>query len=66
MWFRRAFGEQAVFAAAREALEVEGALREIRTLGVEHALCAAANARENASSLIGDDDGVARAASRRT
>ena len=30
------------------------------------ALCAAANARENASSLIGDDDGVARAASRRT
>ena len=66
VWFRRAFGEQAVFAAAREALEVEGALREIRTLGVEHALCAAANARENASSLIGDDDGVARAASRRT
>jgi hypothetical protein len=43
-WFRRAFGEQAVFAAAREALEVEGALREIRTLGVERALCAAANA----------------------
>ena len=43
-WFRRAFGEQAVFAAAREALEVEGALREIGTLGVEHALCAAANA----------------------
>ena len=43
-WFRRAFGEQAVFAAAREALEVEGALAEIRALGVERALCAAANA----------------------
>ena len=43
-WFRRAFGEQAVFAAAREALEVERALAEIRALGVERALCAAANA----------------------
>lgn len=43
-WFRRAFGEQAVFAAAREALEVEGALAEIRALGVERALCAAASA----------------------
>jgi|TARA_B110000967_G_scaffold168750_1_gene177854 hypothetical protein len=42
-WFRRAAGNQPVFAAAREALEVEHALREIRVLGVEHALVAARN-----------------------
>ena len=42
-WFARASGNQSVFAAAREAMEVEEALREVRVLGVEHALVMAAN-----------------------
>ena len=37
-WFPRAVGRQATFEAAREALEVEEGLRELRALGVEYQL----------------------------
>ena len=48
LWFPRATGRQATFEAAREALEVEEGLREIRELGVEYQLWRRRRADERA------------------
>jgi hypothetical protein len=48
LWFPRATGRQATFEAAREALEVEEGLREIRELGVEYQLWRRRRADETA------------------